>query len=43
MSVGLIVTTLLGIFMGFRYGTSRGLIWGLLIAGTLLPMAMLFL
>jgi hypothetical protein len=43
MSIGLIVTTLLGIYMGFRYGGRGRLIWGLLIAGTLLPVSMLFL
>jgi hypothetical protein len=42
MSVGLIVTTLLGIYMAFRFGVSPWLIWGLLAAGTLLPVAMIF-
>lgn len=42
MSVGLMVTTLLGIFMAFRFGVSPRLIWGLLAAGTLLPVAMIF-
>lgn len=42
MSVGLIVTTVLGIFMTFRFGVSPTLIWGLLAAGTVLPVAMIF-
>jgi hypothetical protein len=43
MSVGLLATTLLGIYMAFRYGGDRRLIWGMLIGGTLLPVAMMFL
>lgn len=43
MSVGLMATTLLGIYMAFRYGRNPLLVWGLLIAGTLLPAALLFL
>jgi hypothetical protein len=43
MSAGLIVTTFLGIYMAFRFGGKPWLIWGMLIAGTLLPAAMLFL
>jgi hypothetical protein len=43
MSVGLMATTLLGIYMAFRYGGSPPLVWGVLTAGTLLPAALLFL
>jgi hypothetical protein len=43
MSVGLIATTLLGIYMAFRFGGDPRLIWGMLIGGTLLPIAMMFL
>jgi hypothetical protein len=43
MSIGLIVTTLLGIYMAFRFGGNRRLSWGMLIGGTLLPIAMLLL
>jgi hypothetical protein len=43
MSVGLIATTLLGIYMAFRYGGDRRLIWAMLIGGTLLPIAMMLL
>jgi hypothetical protein len=41
MSVGLIVTTVLGILMAFRFGSSLVLTWSMLIAGTLLPIAMI--
>lgn len=43
-AIGIIVTTVLGIMMAFKlpnYG--RRVIWGLLVAGTLLPIALLFL
>ncbi len=43
MSAGLIATTLLGIWMAFRLGGDQRLIWGMLIGGTLLPIAMMFL
>ena len=43
MSAGLMVTTLLGVYMAFRYGGNQRLVWGVLIAGTLLPAALLFL
>jgi hypothetical protein len=41
MSAGLIATTVLGIVMAFRFGGSQVLIWSMLIAGTLLPIAMI--
>jgi hypothetical protein len=43
MSVGLIGTTLLGIYMAFRYGGSPVLNLGSLAIGTLLPVALFFL
>lgn len=42
MSVGLMVTTFLGIYMSFRLGGERRLAWAMLVAGTLLPVAMIF-
>jgi hypothetical protein len=42
MSVGLSATTLLGIYMAFRFGGDPRLIWGTLAAGILLPVAMIF-
>lgn len=43
MSLGLVGTTLLGITMAFKYRRGVGLITGLLVAGTLLPIALLYL
>lgn len=42
MSIGLIATTFLGIYMAFRFGGTSKLIWGMLAAGTVLPIAMIF-
>lgn len=42
MLVELIVTTFLGIFIAFRFGISKSLIWGLLAAGTDPPKALIF-
>lgn len=42
MSLGLIVTTLLGVWMAFKYSKNKSVVWGLLVAGTLLPLALLF-
>ena len=43
MSIGLILSTLLGIYMAFGYGGDWRLVWGMLIAGTMLPIAIMFL
>lgn len=43
MSLGLIVTTGLGIWMAFKYSKNKALVWGLLAAGILLPIVLLFL
>jgi len=43
MSVGLVGTTLLGIYMAFKYRRGIRLIFGLLAAGTVLPIALLYL
>lgn len=43
MSAGLVATTFLGIYMAFCFGGDKRLIWAMLIAGTMLPMAMLLL
>jgi hypothetical protein len=37
MGTGMVTTTLLGIYMSFKYNRDRRLVWGLLIAGTVLP------
>lgn len=43
MSLGLILTTSLGIYMAFKYNRSRPLVWGLLALGTVLPAVFLLL
>lgn len=44
MAVGLITTTLLGVYMAFKYNAKNKLmVWGLLVAGTVLPVALLFI
>lgn len=43
MSLGLISTTGLGIYMAFHFTRDARVIWGLLAAGTILPTAMLFI
>ena len=43
MSLGLITTTALGIYMAFKYSRNKAVVWGLLAAGILLPLALLFL
>ena len=37
MAVGLAFSTLLGIYMAFKYNRSRALVWGLLLLGTAIP------
>jgi hypothetical protein len=37
MSIGLLITTCLGIYMSFKYNRSRRMVWGLLMAGIALP------
>ncbi len=37
MAIGLSTTTLLGIYMAFKYNRDRRLVWGLLLVGTVLP------
>ena len=43
MSAGLIATTLLGVWMAFKYSRDKRVVWGLLALGTALPVALLFL
>ena len=43
MAVGLIATTFLGIYMAFKYNRDRRLIWGLLLAGVVIPLLALLL
>jgi hypothetical protein len=41
MAVGLVSSTLLGIYMAFKYNRSRPLVWSLLLLGTAIPGALL--
>lgn len=42
-AAGIISTTILGLYMTFKYNRDRRIIWGLLVAGLLFPVALLFL
>ena len=42
-SLGLVFTTVLGIYMAFKFNRSRVLIWGLLAGGTLIPAVLILL
>jgi hypothetical protein len=43
MAIGLTLSTLIGIYMAFAYNRDRRLILGLLFAGTVLPVALIYL
>jgi hypothetical protein len=43
MAIGLISTTLLGVYMAFKYNRDRRVVWGLLLLGILLPIVLLLL
>lgn len=43
MSIGLIITTGLGIYMAFKYERNKTIVWGILALGTLLPFALLWI
>lgn len=43
MATGLIISSLLGIYMAFKYSRGPALIWGLLAVGTALPALLLYL
>ena len=43
VSVGLFISTLSGIYMSYRYSRNRLMITGLLIAGVVIPIALLYL
>jgi hypothetical protein len=40
-AVGLVFSTLLGIYMAFKFNRSRALVWGLLLLGTAIPGALI--
>ncbi len=41
MAVGLISSTLLGIYMAFKFNRNRSLVWGMLFLGTAIPLALI--
>ncbi|HYY58262.1 MAG TPA: hypothetical protein VE842_13090 [Pyrinomonadaceae bacterium] len=43
MAVGLISTSLLGIYMAFKYNRAKRLVFGLMILGFVIPIALLYL
>lgn len=43
MSLGLISTSLLGIYMAFKYNRDKRLVFGLIILGIVIPIALLYL
>jgi hypothetical protein len=43
VSIGLVFTTVLGIYMAFKFNRSRALIWSLVSAGTGIPAALIIL
>ena len=42
VSIGLITTSLAGVYMAFKYNRDRRAIWALLVGGTALPVLLLF-
>jgi hypothetical protein len=43
MAISLVSTSLLGIYMSFKYNRDQRVVWGLLILGTVLPIVLLYL
>jgi hypothetical protein len=43
MSISLISTTFLGIYMSFKYNRDKRIVWGLLTLGTVLPIVLLYM
>ena len=43
MAVGLIFSTLLGIYMAFKFNRSRALVWGMLFLGTAIPLLLILM
>jgi len=41
MSIGLVATTMLGIYMAFKYNRSPALVWGMLIGGAAIPIVLI--
>jgi hypothetical protein len=43
MAIGLISSTLLGIYMAFKFNRSRSLVWGMLLLGIAIPLALILM
>ncbi len=43
MSVGLVITSILGIYMAFKYERRHWAVWGMIIGGIVLPLVLLFI
>jgi hypothetical protein len=43
LSIGLMLTSCLGIYMAFKYNRDKRVVWAMLVAGTVLPMVLLYL
>ncbi len=43
MSLGLIATSVLGLYMAFKYNTDRRVVWGVIILGVVIPVGLLYL
>ncbi|WP_348263341.1 hypothetical protein P8935_02030 [Telmatobacter sp. DSM 110680] len=43
VAAGLIFSTLLGIYMAFKFNRSRALVWGMLFLGTAIPLALVLM
>lgn len=42
LSIGLVITSVLGVYMAFKFGRDKRQVWGLLAAGTVTPLLLLF-
>jgi len=43
MAIGLIVTSVIGIYMAFQYNRDKRVVWGLIAVGILIPLILLYL
>ena len=43
MAAGLISTSILGIYMAFKYNRDRRIVWAMIILGIIIPIALLYL
>lgn len=43
MAIGLVITSVIGIYMAFQYNRDKRVVYGLIIGGILIPIALLYL